>query len=203
MSAVLLRRIFSSSVDFYDKLDQAFQQEMKNDLLKAINEEQAQAVRKKVCDAVAELSRSLLGKLWRYLLFYRNLIIQTNFFLVERVCLRTDVDCTFVFIKNLIFFSTVALSHLKGHLYSRVKFLQSMCIVIIQVNHLFYIWRRFYFLFFQMRKDTITGKNFWSFCLSVATPSILSLKNVLSIFLCKCSIHSSPPCLVVWHGNLF
>ena len=47
MSAVLLRRIFSSSVDFYDKLDQAFQQEMKNDLLKAINEEQAQAVRKK------------------------------------------------------------------------------------------------------------------------------------------------------------
>lgn len=114
MSAVLLRRIFSSSVDFYDKLDQAFQQEMKNDLLKAINEEQAQAVRKKVCDAVAELSRSLLGKLWRYLLFYRNLIIQTNFFLVERVCLRTDADCTFVFIKNLIFFSTVALSHLKG-----------------------------------------------------------------------------------------
>ena len=63
MSAVLLRGIFSSSVDFYDKLDQAFQQEMKNDLLKAINEEQAQAVRKKVCDAVAELSRSLLGKL--------------------------------------------------------------------------------------------------------------------------------------------
>lgn len=50
-------------MDFYDKLDQAFQQEMKNDLLKAINEEQAQAVRKKVCDAVAELSRSLLGKL--------------------------------------------------------------------------------------------------------------------------------------------
>lgn len=78
MSAVLLRRIFSSSVDFYDKLDQAFQQEMKNDLLKAINEEQAQAVRKKVCDAVAELSRSLLGKLWRYLLFYRNLIIQIS-----------------------------------------------------------------------------------------------------------------------------
>jgi len=62
MSAVLLRRIFSSSVDFYDKLDPAFQQEMKNDLLKAIGEEEVQTIRKKVCDAVAELSRSLLGK---------------------------------------------------------------------------------------------------------------------------------------------
>lgn len=62
MSAVLLRRIFSSSVDFYNKLDPAFQQEMKNDLLKAIGEEEVQTIRKKVCDAVAELSRSLLGK---------------------------------------------------------------------------------------------------------------------------------------------
>jgi len=62
MSAVLLRRIFSSSVDFYDKLDPAFQQEMKNDLLKAIGDEEVQTIRKKVCDAVAELSRSLLGR---------------------------------------------------------------------------------------------------------------------------------------------
>ena len=62
MSAVLLRRIFSSSVDFYDKLDPAFQQEMKNDLLKGIGDEEVQTIRKKVCDAVAELSRSLLGK---------------------------------------------------------------------------------------------------------------------------------------------
>ncbi len=62
MSAVLLRRIYSSSVDFYDKLDPAFQQEMKDNLLKAIQEEQVQTIRKKVCDAVAELSRSLLGE---------------------------------------------------------------------------------------------------------------------------------------------
>lgn len=62
MSAVLLRRIFSSSVDFYDKLDLPFQQEMKNDLLKAIGDEQVQTIRKKVCDAIAELSRSLLGR---------------------------------------------------------------------------------------------------------------------------------------------
>ena len=62
MSAVLLRRIFSSSVDFYDKLDPAFQQEMKNDLLKAIGDEEVQTIRKKVCDAIAELSRSLLGR---------------------------------------------------------------------------------------------------------------------------------------------
>ena len=61
MSAVLLRRILSSSVDFYDKLEPAFQQEMKNDLLEAITDEEVQTVRKKVCDAVAELSRSLLG----------------------------------------------------------------------------------------------------------------------------------------------
>ena len=62
MSAVLLRRIYSSSVDFYDKLDPAFQQEMKNDLLKGIKEEQVPTIRKKICDAVAELSRSLLGE---------------------------------------------------------------------------------------------------------------------------------------------
>lgn len=66
MSAVLLRRIYSSSVDFYDKLDPALQQEMKNYLLKAIQEEQVQTIRKKVCDAVAELSRSLLGKFQVY-----------------------------------------------------------------------------------------------------------------------------------------
>ena len=63
MSAVLLRRIFSSSVDFYDKLDPALQQEMKNDLLKSIGDEQVPTIRKKICDAVAELSRSLLGEL--------------------------------------------------------------------------------------------------------------------------------------------
>ena len=63
MSAVLLRRIYSSSVDFYDKLDAALQEEMKTDLLKAIGDEQIPTIRKKVCDAVAELSRSLLGEL--------------------------------------------------------------------------------------------------------------------------------------------
>ena len=66
MSAVLLRRILSSSVDFYDKLEPAFQQEMKNDLLEAITDEEVQTVRKKVCDAVAELSRSLLGMFQKY-----------------------------------------------------------------------------------------------------------------------------------------
>ena len=62
MSAVLLRRIYSSSVDFYDKLAPALQEEMKSDLLQAINTEQLPTIRKKICDAVAELSRSLLGK---------------------------------------------------------------------------------------------------------------------------------------------
>lgn len=62
MSAVLLRRIYSSSVDFYDKLAPALQEEMKNDLLQTINTEQLPTIRKKICDAVAELSRSLLGK---------------------------------------------------------------------------------------------------------------------------------------------
>ena len=63
MSAVLLRRIYSNSVDFYDKLDPAMQQAMKADLLKALETEQVPTVRRKVGDAVAELSRSLLGKL--------------------------------------------------------------------------------------------------------------------------------------------
>ncbi|CAH3175486.1 unnamed protein product [Porites lobata] len=62
MSAVLLRRIFSSSVDFYEKLDPTLQQGMKDGLLKAIEEEQIPTVRKKICDAVAELSRSLLDE---------------------------------------------------------------------------------------------------------------------------------------------
>lgn len=62
MSAVLLRRIYSSSVDFYDKLAPALQEEMKNDLLQAINTEQLPTIRKKICDAVAELSRSLLDE---------------------------------------------------------------------------------------------------------------------------------------------
>ena len=74
MSAVLLRRIYSSSVDFYDKLDQAFQQEMKNDLLKAIQEEELQTIRKKVCDAVAELSRSLLGECQVYWKVYAQIV---------------------------------------------------------------------------------------------------------------------------------
>lgn len=80
MSAVLLRRIYSSSVDFYDKLDPAFQQEMKNDLLKAIGDEEVQTIRNKVCDAVAELSRSLLGELQAWLSFPIQifLIFQTD-----------------------------------------------------------------------------------------------------------------------------
>ena len=72
MSAVLLRRIFSSSVDFYDKLDAALQEQMKNDLLKAIGDEQIPTIRKKICDAVAELSRSLLGEFMPWLLFIQH-----------------------------------------------------------------------------------------------------------------------------------
>lgn len=63
MSAVLLRRIYSSSVDFYQKLDVNLQQAMKADLLKGISEEQVPTVQRKICDAVAELARSLLGEL--------------------------------------------------------------------------------------------------------------------------------------------
>ena len=82
MSAVLLRRIFSSSVDFYDKLDQSFQQEMKNDLLKAIGDEQVQTIRKKVCDAIAELSRSLLGEFqatwWKFLSSFGSIFVSNK-----------------------------------------------------------------------------------------------------------------------------
>ena len=72
MSAVLVRRIFSSSVDFYDKLSPALQEEMKNDLLQAIHNEQVQTVRKKICDAVSELSRSLLGEYYIFYLYIRS-----------------------------------------------------------------------------------------------------------------------------------
>ena len=63
MSAVLLRRMFASSVDVYEKLEPSLQQAVKSDLLKAINDEQLPTVRKKICDAVAELSRCLLGNM--------------------------------------------------------------------------------------------------------------------------------------------
>ncbi|EDO35645.1 predicted protein [Nematostella vectensis] len=60
MAAVLLRRIFTATVDFLKKIDENTQNLMKESLLKGIHEEQDSNVRKKICDAVSELSKSFL-----------------------------------------------------------------------------------------------------------------------------------------------
>ena len=61
MSAVLLRRLYSSTVDLYEKLSTEIQELSKVELLKAIQEEQSLNVKWKICDAVAEIARCLLG----------------------------------------------------------------------------------------------------------------------------------------------
>jgi hypothetical protein len=61
MAAVLLRRIFATTVDFVKKLDDNAMMAVKADLLRGIQEEQNPTVRRKICDAASELSKSLLG----------------------------------------------------------------------------------------------------------------------------------------------
>lgn len=61
MSAVLLRRLFSSTVELYETLNPIIQQSTKLELLKGIQEEQSLNVKWKICDAVAEIARCLLG----------------------------------------------------------------------------------------------------------------------------------------------
>ena len=62
MSAVLLRRLFSSSVDLYETLNPNVREILKMELLKGIQEEQSVSAKWKMCDAVAEIARCLLGK---------------------------------------------------------------------------------------------------------------------------------------------
>ena len=61
MSSVLLRRLFSSTVDPLESLSEDLKQSLKQELLMGIHEEPSVNVKWKICDAVSELARCLLG----------------------------------------------------------------------------------------------------------------------------------------------
>lgn len=61
MSAVLLRRLFSTEfMDFYDKLSDPQKKELKDQILLAIQQDQTEQLRHKVCDVAAEVARNLI-----------------------------------------------------------------------------------------------------------------------------------------------
>lgn len=61
MSAVLLRRLFSTEFsDFYDKLTEPQKKELKEQILLAIQQDQTEQLRHKVCDVAAEVARNLI-----------------------------------------------------------------------------------------------------------------------------------------------
>lgn len=63
MAALLLRRLIIGSFDeFYPTLPPEVQTGLKEQLLLSVQEEQNDVVRRKLCDVVAELARSFIGK---------------------------------------------------------------------------------------------------------------------------------------------
>ncbi|KAG8277165.1 Importin-5 [Homalodisca vitripennis] len=61
MAAVLLRRLFTAEFnEFYSKLAPEAQQQLKEQLLLAVQMEQVDSLRRKICDVVAEVARNLL-----------------------------------------------------------------------------------------------------------------------------------------------
>ncbi|XP_064455719.1 importin-5-like [Ornithodoros turicata] len=61
LAAVLLRRLISSDFEkFYPELPPATQEELKNHLLLSIQNEQNDTIRRRICDAAAELARKLI-----------------------------------------------------------------------------------------------------------------------------------------------
>ncbi|KDR17150.1 importin-5 isoform X1 [Zootermopsis nevadensis] len=63
MAAVLLRRLFSAEfMDFFPKLSPEGQQQLKEQVLLAVQQEESDSIRKKVCDVAAEVARNLLDE---------------------------------------------------------------------------------------------------------------------------------------------
>ncbi|KAK7864488.1 hypothetical protein R5R35_003107 [Gryllus longicercus] len=61
MAAVLLRRLFSAEFnEFYPKLPPEAQRQLKEQVLVAVQQEQSEGIRKKVCEVAAEVARSLI-----------------------------------------------------------------------------------------------------------------------------------------------
>ncbi|XP_066591327.1 importin-5 [Prorops nasuta] len=63
MAAVLLRRLFSSEfMDFYPKVPPEAQVHLKEQILVAVQNEQVDNIRKKLCDVAAEVARNLIDE---------------------------------------------------------------------------------------------------------------------------------------------
>lgn len=63
LSSVLLRRLFTNEFEeVWPKLSPELQAAVKEKLMCAITEELTPPVRRKVCDATAELARNMIGK---------------------------------------------------------------------------------------------------------------------------------------------
>ncbi|GFN79969.1 importin-5 [Plakobranchus ocellatus] len=63
LAAVLLRRLFTTNFDtLWPHIDAEMQKAVKQELMTAVHQETAPAVRKKVCDAFAELSRNMIDE---------------------------------------------------------------------------------------------------------------------------------------------
>lgn len=61
MSAVLLRRLFSSEFqEFYPKLPVESQAQLKEQIILAVQQEQSDQMRRKVCEVIAEVARNLI-----------------------------------------------------------------------------------------------------------------------------------------------
>ncbi|KAH3808344.1 hypothetical protein DPMN_136697 [Dreissena polymorpha] len=62
LAAVLLRRLFTNDFsEWWPKLPPEIQEGLKKELMNAIQEELTPPVKRKICDAAAELSRNLIG----------------------------------------------------------------------------------------------------------------------------------------------
>lgn len=62
LGAVLLRRLFANNFEeFWPQVPAEIQNGVKEQVLILVQEENNPAVRKKICDAVAELARNLIG----------------------------------------------------------------------------------------------------------------------------------------------
>lgn len=63
MACILLRRMFTSNFEeMWQQLSPELQNAVKQELMVAIKEETVHTIRKKICDAVAELARNMLGR---------------------------------------------------------------------------------------------------------------------------------------------
>lgn len=65
LAPVLLRRLFANNFEeFWPQVPANIQNAVKEQILVLIQEEDTPAVRKKICDAAAELARNLIGRLF-------------------------------------------------------------------------------------------------------------------------------------------